>query len=99
MDSFHDEIDEYMWLCNRMKSKQAERRELCQINKLIFYDLNKIRHILMEKGKISKLDSGFMDRCIGRLYRNNDKIRDIDREINEIWDSLDIWHLGYVFNL
>lgn len=98
MDSFHDEIDEYIWLCARMKSKKAARRELCDIKKWIFYDMSKIRCIFMEKGRISKLDSEFMDRCIGRLRRNLDEIRDIDIEINEIFESLDDWNLGYVFS-
>lgn len=100
MNSFHDEYDEFKWMCDRLKKKKYARRELRQIINLIIYDMSKLERRMTENGDLSRLEWAFYDRLVERIRRNWDELDDVLNEINELEYCIENeFNLGYVFNL
>lgn len=104
MDSFHDEFDEFSWMCDRLKKKKLARRELRDIIRWINIEISKLFMKLREEERTidwaPRLEKEYFKRLIKKNYRNFDELSDLESEIVELEYCIkNEFNLGYVFNL
>jgi len=96
MGDFNEEIDEYMWMCDRLKTYKSQLRSAKMEKLYIHKDIWMIIKLSYSQ-KLSRLDVGFLNKKIKRERDLDGDIELFEGLIQEIMDNLDHWSLDSLF--